>query len=129
MWNLLPVFGIRCPFALGMSSCTKCLGPFAEDNFKKCSNVAQDILMLFRRLVDKLSQQELERWAMMIWAMMIWAIWNAWNKYYFEHIQIHPKTILNGALGFLQEYQRLVADQSSNWQWSDRFLHVRCIFA
>ena len=65
--------------------------------------------MLFRWLMDKLSQRELE-----IWAVMVWAIWNVRNKYYFEHIQTHPKSILDGALGFLQEYQRLVAAQSSN---------------
>ena len=45
---------------------------------QKCSNDAQDIFMLFRWLMDKLSQQELERWA-----VMAWEIWNARNKYLF----------------------------------------------
>ena len=62
----------------------------------KCSNDAQDIFMLFRWLMDKLSTQELERWA-----VTAWAIWNARNKYYFEHIQIQPESILDGALSFL----------------------------
>ena len=31
--------------------------------------------------MDKLTQQDLKRWA-----VMAWAIWNARNKYYFEHI-------------------------------------------
>ena len=64
--------------------------------------------------MDKLSQQELERWA-----VMAWEIWNARNKYYFEHIQTHPKSILDGALGFLREYQRLIATQTSNWMCFD----------
>lgn len=62
--------------------------------------------MLFRWLIDKLLQQELERWA-----VIAWAIWNARNKFYFEHIQTHPKSIFGEAIGFLQEYQRLVAAQ------------------
>ena len=81
---------------------------------QKCSNDAQDIFMLFRWLMDKLSQQELERWA-----VTVWAIWNAQNKYHFEHIQIQPKSILDGALGFLREYQRLIATQTSNWMCFD----------
>ena len=84
------------------------MGPL-QRKASKCSNDAQDIFMLFRWLMDKLSKQELERWT-----VTAWAIWNARNKYNFEHIQIQPKTILDGALGFLQEYQHLVSAQSSN---------------
>ena len=40
-----------------------------QGQLQKCSNVAEDIFMLFRRLVAKLSQQELERWAVTIWAI------------------------------------------------------------
>ena len=99
-----------CSFALEISFCTKCLGPFnCQGKFPKCSNVTQDIFMLFRWLMDKHTQQEMERWA-----VMASVIWNAQNKYYFEHIQTHPKSILNGALGSLQEYQILIAAQSSN---------------
>ena len=65
--------------------------------------------MLFRWLIDKLLQQELERWG-----VIAWTIWNAQNKFYFEHIQTHPKSIFDGALGFLLEYQRLVAAQTNN---------------
>ena len=74
IWNPLPI-------CFGNVLLHKMFGPFCRGQLQKCSNVAQDILMLFRRLVDKLSQQELERWAMMIWAMMIWAmmIWAIWN--------------------------------------------------
>ena len=102
----------RCEFSAHLL----CECPFAQNvwalcrgKLQKCSNDAQDIFMLFRWLIDKLSKQELERWT-----VTAWAIWNARNKYYFEHIQIQPKTILDGALGFLQEYQHLVAAQSSN---------------
>ena len=33
------------------------------------------------------------------------AIWSAQNKFCFEKFQAHPKSILDGALGFLDEYQ------------------------
>ena len=34
------------------------------------------------------------------------AIWSsARNKFYFEKFQAHPRSILDGALGFLDEYQ------------------------
>ena len=92
----------ECPFAQNVWA-------LCRGKLQKCSNDAQDIFMLFRWLMDKLSQQELEGWA-----VTVWAIWNAQNKYYFEHIQIQPKSILDGALGFLQEYQHLVVVQSSN---------------
>uniref|UniRef100_A0A7N2MMD7 Uncharacterized protein n=1 Tax=Quercus lobata TaxID=97700 RepID=A0A7N2MMD7_QUELO len=73
-------------------------------NLQKCPNEAQDIFMLLRCLLDKLPQQELERWV-----VTAWVIWDARNKFYFEHIQTHPKVILDGAFGYLQEYQKLVA--------------------
>ena len=46
--------------------------------------------------------------------MVSWAIWNARNKFYFERIQQHPKIILDVAIGFLEEYQRLCALQNRN---------------
>ena len=82
-------------------------GHFAEEKFRNVQIMFKTFFMLFRCLIDRLSQQELEQWA-----VTTWAIWNARNKYYFEHIQTHPKSILDGAIGFLQEYQRLVAAQS-----------------
>uniref|UniRef100_A0A7N2MVA8 Uncharacterized protein n=1 Tax=Quercus lobata TaxID=97700 RepID=A0A7N2MVA8_QUELO len=36
----------------------------------------------------------------------VMAIWsNSRNKFYFEKFQAHPRSILDGALGFLDEYQ------------------------
>ena len=64
--------------------------------------------LLFRTMVRRLSQVKLEKWA-----SVAWAIWNARNKFYFEHIQLHPRTILDGAFGFLAEYQHFVAAQSN----------------
>lgn len=68
------------------------------------------VVLGFWLMVDKLSQPEMEQWA-----VTSWAIWNARNKFYFERIQTHPKSILDGALGFLDEYQRLVAAQRTSW--------------
>ena len=93
----------ECPFSRNVWA-------LCRGKIQKCSNNAQDIFMLFRWLIDKLSQLELERWA-----VIAWAIWNTWNKFYFELIQTHPKSIFDGAIGFLQEYQRLVAAQTNNW--------------
>ena len=69
---------------------------------QKCQNNLCDFILLFRTLLDGLSKTDLERWA-----VTSWAIWNARNKFYFEKTQSHPKDILNGALGYLQEYQKL----------------------
>lgn len=92
----------ECPFA-------KNVWALRRGKIQKFSNYVQDFFMLFHWLIDRLPQQELEQWA-----VTTWAIWNARNKYYFEHIQIHPKSIPDGAISFLQEYQRLVAAQSHN---------------
>jgi len=62
--------------------------------------------MLLQMMVDRLALHDLEKWA-----VTSWAIWNARNKYYFERIQIHPKEILNGVLGFLHEYLKCMAAQ------------------
>ena len=101
---------ILLPICFGNFLLHKMFGPFnCQGKFQKCSNVTQDIFMLFRWQTDKPTQQELERWA-----VTAWVIWNAQNKYYFEHVQTYPKSILNGALGSLLEYQHLIAAQSSN---------------
>ena len=55
---------------------------------QKCSNSAQDVFSLFHQMVGCLSQQDLEKWA-----VISWGIWNARNKFYFEKIQLHPKVI------------------------------------
>ena len=77
-----------------------------QGGLQKCANNCCDFFLLFQMLEEKLPLVELERWA-----VMTWAIWNARNKYYFEKTQTHPKEILSGALGFLQEYQMLMAAQ------------------
>ena len=55
------------------------------------------------------STAELEKWA-----VVSWGIWNARNKVYIERVQPHPKAILVGAVGFLQEYQNLTNAQRNN---------------
>ena len=69
--------------------------------------MAEDFFLLFGTMVRRLSQVELERWA-----TVSWALWNARNKFYFEQVQLHQRKILDGALGFLVEYQHFVAAQS-----------------
>ena len=71
---------------------------------QKCSNDAQDFFALFRMQADRLTKMELYRWA-----TISWAIWNARNKFYFEKIQQQPKAIMEGAIGYLDEYQKLAA--------------------
>ena len=70
---------------------------------QKCPNDAREFIALFRMLVDQLPRLELDGWA-----TISWALWNARNKYYFQQVQQHPKVILEGALGFRAEYQRLL---------------------
>ena len=70
---------------------------------QKCSNETRDFFLLFGHMARILDSFELERWA-----ILAWSIWNAHNKFYFEHKQIHPSLILNGAYGLLDEYQRLM---------------------
>ena len=82
-------------------------GRFAK--IHKCPNDAREFFALFRMLVDRLPEMELDRWA-----TKSWALWNARNKYYFEHVQQQPKVILEGALGFLAEYQRLLAAMNNS---------------
>ena len=61
---------------------------------------------LFKRLQSILSLPDLERWA-----ATAWAIWNARNRYYFEQVQVHPRIIMEGATGLVDEYQRLMTAQ------------------
>ena len=70
---------------------------------QKCSNEARDFFLLFGHMARILDSCELERWA-----ILAWSIWNARNKFYFEHKQVHPSLILDGAYGLLDEYQRLM---------------------
>ena len=43
--------------------------------------------------------------------MISWVIWNARNKPHFEKTQVPPKVILDGPVGFLEEYQKLMIAQ------------------
>ncbi|KAK9994444.1 hypothetical protein SO802_024147 [Lithocarpus litseifolius] len=72
-------------------------------------NSFEDFFFLFQVLAKRLSKPELEKWA-----AVSWGIWNARNKFYFEKIQVHPKAILDGAVVFLNEYQKLVAAQRNS---------------
>ena len=65
----------------------------------------QIFFLLVHTLVARLTK-ELKRWAITMWEM-----WNARNKFYFEDTQVHPEAILCEAMSFLEEYQKLVADQ------------------
>ena len=55
---------------------------------------------------EKLDLKEFERWA-----MVSWAIWNARNKFFIERRQSQVKEILDGAVGFLDEYQKFMTAQ------------------
>ena len=62
--------------------------------------------LLFNQMQQKLSKLDLEKWA-----TMAWAIWNARNRFYFEHVQVHPKVIFENAMCCLEEYQSLMESQ------------------
>ena len=110
MWTLKPATWICRTPAVGVSFCKKSVSFICRGRIQKCPNDSEDFFFLFRMLVDRLSTPELERWA-----VTSWAIWNARNKFYFERVQSHPKSILDGAIGFLQEYQKLVEAQRKYW--------------
>ena len=85
----------KCPFARNIWA-------LCPRKIQKCPNDAYDFFLLFKTLVQRLFMKELE-----IWAVVSWGIWNARNRIYLERVQPHPKAILVGAVGFLQEYQNL----------------------
>uniref|UniRef100_A0A7N2N388 Uncharacterized protein n=1 Tax=Quercus lobata TaxID=97700 RepID=A0A7N2N388_QUELO len=78
-----------------MSICKKRVA-LCRGKIQKFSNDAQEILFLFRCLLDKLPRLELERWA-----VISWAICNARNRFYLEKVQDHPKSILARVVSFL----------------------------
>ena len=92
----------ECPFARNIWA-------LCSGKIQKCPNEANDFFLLFKTLVQRLSKTDLEKWA-----VVSWGIWNARNKVYFERVQTHPKTILAGPVGFLQEYQNLTNAQRNN---------------
>ena len=94
-----------CPFARNVWS-------MASRWIQKCSNSVLDFFELFQTMVTRLNQQELESWA-----VIVWAVWNAWNKFYFEKTQLQPRHIYDGASGLSTDYQHLMAAQTS-WVYS-----------
>ena len=81
----------------------------SKGSVQKCSNQVHDLFHLFRMLNDKLTKMELERWA-----TTSWAIWSARNKFYFEKVQMRPRTIMDHATGLLEDYQRLPASHNTS---------------
>ena len=95
----------ECPFARNAWS-------MASRQIQKCSNSKSDFFELFQTMVTRLNQQELESWA-----VIVWAVWNAWNKFYFEKTQLQPRHIYDGASGLSTDYQHLMAAQTT-WIYS-----------
>ena len=113
MGILLPTLEVSGLQVLGMSFCTKCMGS-KEESF----NNVQMMLKIFSCYLGGWWTNFLNkswndgRWWLERFGMLEINI-------YFDHIQTHPKSILDGALGFLREYQRLIATQTSNWMCFD----------
>ncbi|XP_075655192.1 uncharacterized protein LOC142625413 [Castanea sativa] len=68
---------------------------------QKCGARIQTFHLLARQLMEKLTREEQE-----LWAMVAWSIWNARNRFYFEDTQSQPSDILKGATTLLQDYHR-----------------------
>ena len=60
-----------------------------QGKVKKCSNTVQDFFSVFKMVVDRYSQREIEQWA-----TVSWSIWSARNKFCFEKFQRHPEQIM-----------------------------------
>lgn len=71
-------------------------------NFLECTQLCAQQMQI------KLSKQELEKWV-----VTVWATWKASNRFYFKQFQTHPKVILEGDSGLIEEYQRLMNEHSS----------------
>ena len=67
----LPEFGLSHLFGISWV--------LHKGRIQKLFNNVQDFFWLFYCLIDKLPQLDLEKWV-----MIAWAIWNAWNRFYFE---------------------------------------------
>ena len=77
-----------------------------KGTLQKGRNETGDFFLLFKMLQQKLRSLDLERWA-----ITTWMIWIARNRFYFEHVQAHPKAMFDSAMGLLEEYQHLNAAQ------------------
>ena len=91
-----------------MPICSQYLGG-CKGQTAKCPNEVSDFFVLLRMLQDRLDRSDME-----VWAITAWALWNARNKFYFEKVQLRPKSIADGALALLTEYQRLMESQTSS---------------
>ena len=81
----------QCPLAQNVWA-------LVQGKLQKCDSLALDFLSLARTLVEKLSREELDTWA-----MVAWSIWNARNRLQFEAVQTPPQVILKGAVSLLEE--------------------------
>uniref|UniRef100_A0A7N2LT45 Reverse transcriptase zinc-binding domain-containing protein n=1 Tax=Quercus lobata TaxID=97700 RepID=A0A7N2LT45_QUELO len=91
----------ECPFARDIWS-------VAGRRIQKSPTGTSDFFSLFRSMANRLSKQELESWA-----MVVWAIWGARNKFYFKKTQLQPLGIVEGAISMLNDFQRLIASQTT----------------
>lgn len=80
--------------------------PVYEERLGSVQRQQEIFFLLFKMLQRKLGSLDLERWA-----IMTWMIWKARNRFYFEHVQVHPKAMFDSAMGLLKEYQCLNAVQ------------------
>ncbi|KAL0012258.1 hypothetical protein SO802_007366 [Lithocarpus litseifolius] len=72
---------------------------------QKTSSSEASFFLLTRQMMERLSGEEFE-----LWAMIAWAIWTARNRIYFQHTQPHPREILKQANDLMGDYQKLVKD-------------------
>ena len=78
---------------------------------QKCSNEVDDFFLLFKKMQTALEVDDLDRWA-----VTAWSIWNARNKYYFDHGQLQPRVIMERANSVLTEYKTcMAAQQIDSW--------------
>ena len=73
---------------------------------QKCSNEVHDSFLLFKKMQTALEEEDLNRWA-----TTAWSIWNARNKFYFDHVQLQPRVIMERANSVLTEYKNCMAAQ------------------
>ena len=89
----------ECPFARNVWGLCK-------GRIQKCSNTASDFFLLFKHMLTILSPTEMDRWA-----IIAWTIWNARNRFYFKHIQLHPQTIMDEARAGWDEYKKIMTTE------------------
>ena len=90
-----------CPFARNVWA-------LIRGRVQKCSNEVDDFFLLFKKMQTVLEEADLDRWA-----VTAWSIWNARNKFYFDHVQLQPRIIMERATSVLVEYQTCMATSVS----------------